>query len=106
MDGRQQFIRDLMNDGIWAYHKPHHLLGCTLPQEFQAYDGIVNIESIDTSNPIIAGMHNIKYNENGLDDKLSAKLADLLEARVTVEQWETISFNIGKFRDINRIRKE
>lgn len=105
MDGRQQFIRDLMQDGFWAYHKPHHLLGCTLPQEFQAYEGIFNIESIDTSNPVVAGMHNIKYNDHGLDDKLSAKLADMLEAPVSDEHWDCISFNINKFREINKIHK-
>jgi hypothetical protein len=31
-----------------------HLLGCSLPQEFLYYNDIKQIESIDTSNPVMA----------------------------------------------------
>jgi hypothetical protein len=102
MNGRQEFIKDLIRDGVWAWSKPHHLLGCTLPQEFKAY-AMPNLESIDTSNPVVAGMHNVRYNNHGLDDKIPAKLADLLDHPVTDENWEVISYNIASFREINHI---
>lgn len=105
MDGRQNFIRDLMFDGVWCYNKPHHLLGCTLPQEFAFYEGVDEIESIDTSNPVVAGMYDIKYSDHGLDDKLIHKLAELMESPVTDEHWNNIEYNIKMFRKINRIKE-
>ncbi len=104
MRGRQKFIRDLISDGFWAWGKPHHLLGCTLPQEFVSYQGIVNIESIDTSNPVVAGMHDVRYNSHGLDDKIPTKLADILEQTVTDEHLEIILYNIKQFVKINKIK--
>lgn len=103
--GRQKFISDLIHDGIWAWHKPHHLLGCALPQEFKYYrsTGVHNIQSIDTSNPVVAGMHNLKYSEYGLNDKITTKLADLLESPISSENYDAIMFNIKKFRSINNI---
>jgi len=113
MNGRQSFVQDLIRDQIWDWDKPHHLLGCTLPQEFGFYNTnqqfrpyvVNNIESIDTSNPVVAGLHKTRYNEHGLDDKLTAKLADLLEVGVSPRQWDIINFNINKFREINHIQR-
>ena len=114
MEGRKKFITDLINDDIWDWHKPVHLLGCTIPIEFKYYNNIQNynglmtivpnIESIDTSNPVVAGMHNIRYNENGLDDKCEAKLADLMEVKVTEENINNILYNVSMFRKINNIK--
>ena len=106
MSGRKRFIKDLIRNGFWDWNKPHHLLGCALPQEFKTYNltwEVDNIESIDTSNPVIAGMHNILYTDRGLEDKLPAKLADMLEDSVSEEQQKHIMFNIKKFREINSL---
>ena len=105
--GRVSLIRDLIADGIWNPNKPHHLLGCAVPQEF-AYYGSINIESIesiDTSNPVVAGMHGVRYNDGGLRDKITAKLADMLEYPITEKNWEDINYNLTMFRKINRIEK-
>lgn len=98
--GRLSFIRSLCMDGIWNNNIPHHLLGCTLPQEFKSYDfETLNIESIDTSNPVVTGLHNISYNENGeLYYKIPILLADLIESSVTEMQKKFIISNIKKFR--------
>ena len=104
MQGRQKFIKDMMRDGFWAWGKPHHLLGCTLPQEFVEYTGIVNIESIDTSNPVVAGMHGVRYNTHGLDDKIPTKLADMLEHSVTDENLDAVLYNVSQFVKINKIK--
>jgi hypothetical protein len=102
--GRQKLIEDLCRDGIWAWHKPHHLLGCALPQEFARYSGLHNIESIDTSNPVVAGLHGTGYNEHGLDDKIETKLADMLDHDVTEEQLNLVLNNVRKFRQINLLK--
>ena len=105
--GRIFLIKDLVEDRIWNLDKPHHLLGCAIPQEFRFYREFINnlIESIDTSNPVVAGMHGVRYNEGGLRDKITAKLADMLEHPVTDKNWEDIRYNLTAFRKINRLEK-
>ena len=106
--GRVSMIRDLIADGLWNPNKPHHLLGCAVPQEFAYYSAInlESIESIDTSNPVVAGMHGVRYNEGGLRDKITAKLADMLENPVSEKNWEDIHHNLVAFRKINRIERK
>ena len=97
MNARQKFIHELNHfnllEGVQI-----HLLGCALPQEFKAYKDIPNIVSIDTSNPIVHGILNIPYSEQGLNTKMDVKLADLIE-------WDgdfTIALeNAKKFKEIN-----
>jgi hypothetical protein len=104
--GRQKFIMDMIIDDIWDGTKKHHLLGCALPQEFGFYMKNDCIESMDTSNPIVAGIHNILYSDHGLDTKITTLLADLLEAKLDENQLSCIRYNIKKFREINNINKE
>lgn len=99
--GRQRFIRDLIRDGYWNWQKPHHLLGCSLATEFGHYNDIRNIRTIDTSNPIVAGIKELRYNGDlGLQEKPSIKLADLIDHEVTDTEKETIYYNITEFRNI------
>lgn len=104
-NGRVKFIRDLIRDGIWNESKPHHLLGCALPNEFKEYSSMTNaIRSLDTSNPVVAGMHNIRYIADiGLVDKPSTKLCDLIDKLITEETEKIILQNISDFRHLNRI---
>ncbi len=98
MTGRQRLVSILINYGIWC-NKPHHLLGASLPREFLYYNQIGNIESVDTSNPIVHGLHNVRYKlEYGLGNKISTKLADLIEAKPTADQYEDIMWNINVFK--------
>ena len=101
--GRQNFIKDLINDGIWNWNKPHHLLGCSLAKEFSYYpnNNIYNIRSVDTSNPVVAGLQGLTYNGDfGLQDKPSVKLADLIDTEVTPDQLRDISYNVEQFKEI------
>lgn len=104
MTGRQRFIDQLISSKTWDANKPHHLLGASLPQEFAFYrqNEIKGIRSIDTSNPVVHGMKNIKYNSTfGLKKKLRGTLlADLIEATIDRDQWLTIEYNITQFRQI------
>lgn len=103
--GRQRFIMDLINNGIWRWDKPHHLLGCSLAKEFRFYvdRNIHNIVSCDTSNPIVAAIHGLKYDADyGLDTKPSTKLADLIAHEFTEEQLELVKYNTNMFKKIIR----
>jgi len=101
--GRQRFISQLIDSGIWNWNKPHHLLGCSLAKEFRYYlnHNIFNIVSCDTSNPIVAAIHNMKYDADyGLPTKPSTKLADLIDHQVTKEEMEVIEYNTKMFKKI------
>lgn len=103
--GRQRFITDLMNTGIWDWNKPHHLLGCSLAKEFRYYvdNDISNIVSCDTSNPIVAAIHGLKYDADyGLTTKPSTKLADLIAHEFTIDQLELLKYNTSMFKKIIR----
>ena len=69
MLGRVKLLGDLLKHGIINKNKPHHLLGCGLPQEFSFYNGFNFVESIDTSNPVMAGLEGTIYGEYGLFKK-------------------------------------
>jgi hypothetical protein len=99
--GRRWLIATLIRDGIWNHDKPHHLLGCSLAREFSAYSDIKSIRSVDTSNPVVAGILNQRYIANyGLQDKPSILLADLIDHNVTPEQAIDIIFNTTEFKNI------
>ena len=103
--GRQRFISDLISNGIWNWNKPHHLLGCSLAKEFRFYvdRNIHNIVSCDTSNPVVAAIHGLKYDADyGLDNKPSTKLADLIAHNFTDDQLELVKYNTTMFKKIIR----
>lgn len=103
--GRQHFIEDLINNGVWRWDKPHHLLGCSLAKEFRFYvdRNVYNIVSCDTSNPIVASIHGLKYDADyGLSTKPSAKLADLITHQFTDEQLDILKYNVKMFKSIIR----
>lgn len=98
MLGRIKFISMLYDEGIANPNKPHHLLGCSLPQEFLYYKDIPWIESVDTSSPVINGLLNRKYSISGTHDKPSVKLFTLINYQVTSDQLKLIEFNVNMFR--------
>ena len=99
MKGRQKVIHDMLRDDVIDTSKPHHLLGCGLPQEFTEYKDHKWIDSMDSSNPVIHGMKNIIYSPYGLNDKESVKLFTLIDENV-VDKWNDIEYNIKMFRKL------
>ena len=97
VEGRKALITYMLEDNIINKDKPHHLLGCGLPQEFTYYQGMDFIYSVDTSNPVVHGLLDIKYEENGIDYKDSVKLFTLIDEDV-VDKWSGIEYNIDQFR--------
>lgn len=100
VEGRRKVIFNMFNDGIININKKHHLLGCTLAQEFAYYKNLEFIETIDTSNPIVAGFENLKYPIN----KKPATNVDVYHCiNISSEIYYNIMYNLNEFRKIIRI---
>ena len=100
MLGRVKLLGDLLRDGVINKEKPHHLLGCGLPQEFSFYkhSDYNWIYSLDTSNPVVHGIKGIEYGSDGLWSKESQKLHELIEEELELEQEQKIIHNLERFR--------
>lgn len=102
MRGRQHLIKDLLKEGVIDTSKPHHLLGCYSAAEFVAYRDYKWIDTIDTSNPVIAGYFKREYvpvhGGYGLSDKPMQKLHTIMDSYVSDEQLVLIMENIDKFK--------
>ena len=100
--GRAMLISRMVEDCTLNWLNKHHLLGATLPQEFSLYhinDIPEYITSIDTSNPIVAGLLGKRYDSvYGLKEKWSVKLVDFIETQPNYEQLKDIFCNIVMFR--------
>jgi hypothetical protein len=101
MYGRMEFIRRLVQTNTINKSVYHHLLGCSLPQEFMAYKDWNFIKSVDTSNPILVGAEGERYSDNGLNWKPKEKLEYYFEKDLS-SQLENIIFNIQKFKEYVR----
>lgn len=100
--GRAALLHRLHNDGILLNNKPHHLLGCATPWEFKLYSKSPirqAIQTIDTSNPIVSGILEKKYNPlYGLGEKWSVKLVDFINHDLNRDQIELAFYNTSLFR--------
>ena len=98
--GRVRFVQGLLKLKELKDIK-FHLLGCSIPQEFGWYDNNPRIESIDTSNPVMAALEGIEYEEHGLNKKPSANMNDHFDVDFMEIQYGSILYNANKFREIN-----
>ena len=61
----------------------------------------MSIRSVDTSNPVVAGIKELRYTGNlGLNEKPSIMLADLIDHEVTDTEMEDIQYNVNSFKNI------
>ena len=81
-----------------------HLLGCSVPQEFSWYKGIDCIESIDTSNPIMAGIEGRLYSITGLDNKPIVNMNEAQGETFNRDTIDLIYTNIKMFKVINGLK--
>jgi hypothetical protein len=82
------------------------LLGTASPIEFGMYKNIECIESIDTSNPIMAAIELQKYDNLGLSSKPKANMNNYQDMKLKGEFWsevfiEALDHNVKMFREIN-----
>ena len=98
MLGRVALLGMLVKDGVINKNKPHHLLGCALPQEGQFYRGYDWIYSMDTSNPVVHAIKETSYPFDGLMTKESQKLFELINWPADDVNQGLLEYNITHFR--------
>lgn len=99
MLGRVTLLGMLERDGIINKKKPHHLLGCALPQEGIFYRGYDWIYSMDTSNPVVHAIKNVLYPSGGLFTKESQKLYELINYPASKVDKGILHWNIETFKE-------
>ena len=98
--GRVRFVQGLLKLNQMKDIKLH-LLGCSIPQEFGWYDNHPQIESIDTSNPIMAALDDILYTRSGLTTKPKANMNDYFNIEGNKVDYGLVLENTKLFREIN-----
>jgi|TARA_R110000737_G_scaffold60197_1_gene86946 hypothetical protein len=101
--GRLSVISALLKTKVISQSDRIHLLGCSVPQEFGWYRGFECIESIDTSNPVMASLENIRYSNAGLDKKPKANMNDFFYMESDRIDYNLLDYNLLKFKNINNI---
>jgi hypothetical protein len=99
--GRFMALSKMEEDAIINRHTMVHLLGTAWPAEFGMYRGFDFIESLDTSNPVMAAIDNLKYGDLGLDHKPVANMNNFQDIDKSLIYYGTLEHNIWKFREIN-----
>ena len=99
--GRIKVISELFNLNIIDKTDRVHLLGCAVPQEFGWYKDMPFIESIDTSNPIMAALDSTFYTASGLHIKPKANMNDFFNINRTKINENILNHNILNFKKIN-----
>ena len=98
--GRVKLIGDMVRDGIITGKTKIHLLGIGLPIEGRFYGEYDFIDSIDTSNPVVAGIKHLPYMKNiGLLTKPSQKLFELINLPKSEISIDTVRWNIFEFNN-------
>jgi hypothetical protein len=96
--GRIEVVGRMYNIGIIQPSDRVHLLGCQVPQEFSWYKDAGFIETIDTSNPIMATIDGIQYGRNGLTEKPKANMND--HFYTTNIDYNLLDWNLRMFRKL------
>jgi 3-hydroxybutyryl-CoA dehydrogenase len=91
----------MYEEGILRSSDRVHLLGTAFPYEFALYKDIPFIESIDTSNPIMATLEGSIYTDMGLTKKPVANMNNFQEIHIDDVNLDLLEYNVMKFRSIN-----
>ena len=96
--GRVEVISKLHHIGMINDKDRVHLLGCQVPQEFSWYKDMPFIETLDTSNPIMATLDGIQYGRNGLTEKPKSNMND--NFYTTDIDYNLLDWNLRMFRKL------
>jgi hypothetical protein len=99
--GRFITISSLYKQNILTRFDRVHLLGTASPIEFGMYKNIECIESIDTSNPIMAAIGEMPYTRMGLYKKPSANMNKYQDISLDYINEDLVGYNVEMFREIN-----
>ena len=78
-----------------------HLLGTASPIEFGMYKNLECIESIDTSNPIMAAIAEMPYTKMRLHMKPIANMNKYQDVSIDFVNEDLVEFNVEMFKKIN-----
>ena len=98
--GRLKMISTLYSNGVLLPTSRVHLLGTACPIEFSLYKGIKCIESVDTSNPIMAAVDGIKYNNLGTHSKPKSNMNSCSNIDYKDINIELLNHNVETFKNI------
>lgn len=101
--GRYMVISQFMNNKTLLPGDRVHLLGTASPIEFGMYKNIPCIESIDTSNPIMAAIGEMPYTKMGLHMKPIANMNKYQDISIDFVNEDLVEFNVEMFRQINNL---
>ena len=101
--GRFIAISSLYEQRILSKFDRVHLLGTASPIEFGMYKNIDCIESIDTSNPIMAAIGGMPYTNMGLYAKPLANMNKYQDISLDHLNEDLVGYNVEMFREINRL---
>jgi len=102
MLGRISIVTHFHNVKIISQGDKIHLLGCCLPQEFLYYQGFTFVDTIDTSNPIIATIEGTKYKEYGLITKPKTRIDDVMYIEPEKIDYQLLTYNLEYFNKLNK----
>jgi hypothetical protein len=100
--GRLWVISSLYKNKIIAKNDRVHLLGTAMPFEFKFYNDYPFIESIDTSNPIMAALEGTKYTD-GQHPKPKLNMNEVQTWPLEKIDVDLVYYNVILFRDINNL---
>jgi hypothetical protein len=101
--GRFMVISSMLKDKILSVKDRIHLLGTSSPIEFGFYVGMPFIESIDTSNPIMAAIGEMPYTKMGLHMKPMANMNKYQDVSLDFVNEDLVEYNVEMFKTINGI---
>jgi hypothetical protein len=101
--GRIDTINTMYSIGIIHDNDKIHLLGCSVPQEFGYHKDSSYIESIDTSNPVMAAIQGLKYDVLGLEVKPTVNMNECFEMPLSEIDMELVNYNVKQFKQINNL---
>jgi len=87
---------------LYPTHKIH-LLGTACPFEFSLYKEVKNVESLDTSNPIMAAIDGIKYNNLGIHEKPKSNLNNCFDISKEDINLTLLQHNVDIFKQLLKI---
>lgn len=107
--GRFKMLQDLHACNIINEQKPHHLLGCGVPQEICWYpQSWTWVRSLDTCHPVMEAMVGRKYDLDlpGQIEKTPTKMCNMMDAPICDLVWADIEHNLKCISSMDALRPQ
>jgi len=97
---RVKLLSRMVNENIINHSFAHHLLGTWQAREFAYYTNYRWITSLDTSNPVMAAIDGVRYDDLGIMHKPISTFDTTYNMKSIDLDIELIYYNISQFRRI------